>query len=864
MGWLRRRARSPRAFAAALVLGIVTVQPLTAAAPAQAAAGPRDYYDVCEGGSPIDLGAFDPNGNSAAEIDVESTDATFAFGTCEAWDPSALGSVSFQLDTTNSGTPDREVVIQPGSGGTLQWSVRAPVGGPVIASGAATRPDGTSAEAVVPATTVGAGAPFRFHIVALAASGASDRLPEPNEPDVGYPYAFDCSGTTIGVEPGQETRARSSLHDAGIDAATTVVPGRSLKVAADPSRLHRLASQGRLPGVRSVEADPVRHLLAAPNDPSYPLQWALPIVHAAEARSLATPTSAVLVAVLDSGVDGNHADLAGHTVPGYDAVFDRATPSNSDRLGHGTMVASIIGAGWNDGIGMAGLAGGVSILPVRLTDATGLICSSALARGIVKAADLGARVINLSLGGSTPAQQEIDAVDYARSQGALIVAAAGNDGPGASPSYPGAYQGVVAVGATTRSDTVADYSSVGSWVTMSAPGGSGTGSIDQDVLAAFPTHYHVAVAGTSFATPMVSAAAALDRSLDSQLSPDAAAALLTLTATDLGPAGRDDGFGAGRLDAQRALQALGRTTRTAGTDRLATAIALSQLAFPAGAPAVVVAGDAAFPDALAGGPLAATQTAPLLLVPPPPSGLPSTVAQEVSRLHARTAFVLGGNSAVSPDVDTSLRNMGLAVTRISGNDRYETAADVSRNVGSADGSAFVASGEGFADAMSAGPVAGLRRVPVLLTTGDQLSQPTADAITALHVSRVTVVGGPAVVSDQVVQQLAALGVDVQRAGGGDRYATSALLADEALAAGAGPAEVMAANGANFPDALGGAAAAAPRHEPLLLLPPDDATGAATRDWLANHATSISLVRLLGGPGALSELVRVEAGVTVLG
>jgi subtilisin family serine protease len=264
----------------------------------------------------------------------------------------------------------------------------------------------------------------------------------------------------------------------------------------------------------------------------------------------------VRVADIDSGVDATHPDLAGKLVAGYDAAA--ATPlaaGNSDDVGHGTATAGVIGAATDDATGLASLGYDTTVMPIKVADSTGAISLSSLVRALYWAADNGARIINLSLGGCELVQAETDAVKYAQSHGALIVAAVGNEALDGNPTeYPAALPNVLGVGATGFDGTRAIYSNTGSYVDIVAPGGSGDGDPSHDVPLLRTGGGVVQEAGTSFATPLVSAAAALVLARRPDASPADVARILTSSADDRGAAGRDDSFGAGMLNAGAAMQ----------------------------------------------------------------------------------------------------------------------------------------------------------------------------------------------------------------------------------------------------------------------------------------------------------------------
>lgn len=214
--------------------------------------------------------------------------------------------------------------------------------------------------------------------------------------------------------------------------------------------------------------------------------------------------SGLVVAVVDTGVDGTHEDLAGQVLPGYDFVTNAtgARAGWNDDNTHGTHVAGIIAAKANNGIGIAGLAPDTHILPVKVLDASGSGFSSTVAQGIIAATDAGARVINLSLGSPTGDPALLAAVQYAQAHGVVLVAAGGNlNAPGwitlNGENYPASYPGVIGV-ASSNSDCGGIG---GEHIDISAPG--------CNVLSTVPGNAYARYSGTSMATPQVTATAAL-------------------------------------------------------------------------------------------------------------------------------------------------------------------------------------------------------------------------------------------------------------------------------------------------------------------------------------------------------------------
>jgi hypothetical protein len=236
--------------------------------------------------------------------------------------------------------------------------------------------------------------------------------------------------------------------------------------------------------------------------------------------------------------------LSSILLPGVDYV--NGTDGRIDPNGHGTHVAGIIAAQADNGRGIAGGAPGVHILPVRVLDATGSGSTSNVAAGIIWAADNGARVINLSLGGGA-SQGMHDAIIYAVNKGAVVLAAAGNSGDGAAPVYPGAFDESIAVAAIDSNRTRASFSNTGSYVDIAAPG---AGIISTYGSAA---NAYASMSGTSMATPYAAAAAALVLSAKPSLSSTGVRDLLLASADDLGSAGFDNWYGYGLVDPRDAV-----------------------------------------------------------------------------------------------------------------------------------------------------------------------------------------------------------------------------------------------------------------------------------------------------------------------
>ncbi|MFF0007244.1 type VII secretion-associated serine protease mycosin [Streptomyces tibetensis] len=294
-------------------------------------------------------------------------------------------------------------------------------------------------------------------------------------------------------------------------------------------------------------------------------QWALEAMHTEEAWQT-TKGRGITVAVLDTGVEADHPDLAGNVLPGKDLVRFGAEPGDRAWARHGTAMAGIIaghGHGPGGADGVIGIAPEAKILPVRVILEDGdpsrakarSTRGNALAEGIRWAADHGADVINLSLGDDSasahPEPAEDQAVQYALGKGVVVVASAGNGGEkGDHISYPAAYPGVIAATAVDRAGTRASFSTRRWYATVSAPG--------VDVVIADPDHKYYEGWGTSAAAAFVSGAAALVKAAHPGLTPAQIKSLLEDTARNAPTGGRDDSRGYGFIDPAAAIQAAGR------------------------------------------------------------------------------------------------------------------------------------------------------------------------------------------------------------------------------------------------------------------------------------------------------------------
>ncbi|MDP3987984.1 MAG: S8 family peptidase [Candidatus Levybacteria bacterium] len=246
------------------------------------------------------------------------------------------------------------------------------------------------------------------------------------------------------------------------------------------------------------------YALEIPNDTYFSNQWGVAKVQAPQAFDLTHGLSSVKIAIVDTGIDKDHEDLAAKTVA---RVNFTGSQNDDDIYGHGTHVAGIAAAITNNSLGVAGLGYEASLASVKVLDDSGSGYYSWVANGIIWAADNGVKVINLSLGGSSSSRTLQNAVNYAWNKGVVLACAAGNSG-NSSRTYPGYYSNCIATAATDSNDQKASWSSYGSWVDVAAPG--------VNIFSTMPNHPNSIgilnygyLSGTSMATPHVAGLAGL-------------------------------------------------------------------------------------------------------------------------------------------------------------------------------------------------------------------------------------------------------------------------------------------------------------------------------------------------------------------
>ena len=323
----------------------------------------------------------------------------------------------------------------------------------------------------------------------------------------------------VKFRPGTPGQAIADAHRQNGGRVREEIPGIDVQVVLVPpgQERARAAAYARNPNVLFAEPNGIWQAVGIPDDPRFGEQWGLnntgqnsgtadADIDAPQAWDINSGSSSVLIAILDTGIDQSHEDLKDKLAGNLNFSGSKTV---DDRYGHGTHVAGIAAAVTNNSLGVAGTCPACRLLNVKVLDDNGFGSWSAIANGIVAAADRGAKVINLSLGGYSASDTVKDAVNYAWGQGAVLVAAAGNDSTDRK-LYPAAYDNVIAVAATDNKDQKASFSNYGNWVDIGAPGAS--------ILSTAPDHRnriwiwgvkYAYGSGTSMATPFVSGVAGL-------------------------------------------------------------------------------------------------------------------------------------------------------------------------------------------------------------------------------------------------------------------------------------------------------------------------------------------------------------------
>jgi subtilisin family serine protease len=331
----------------------------------------------------------------------------------------------------------------------------------------------------------------------------------------------------------------------GADILDFIPQVNTIVLRVPPDKIETVQNAlSRSPHFKSISKDYLRYQHSTtPNDYWYIGQWHLPKIQASEAWGITVGEENVVIAVVDGGIAAVP-DLAQKLLQGIN-IIEGGTDTTGGS-GHGTAVAGVSAAITNNSIGVASIAWLNKILPVKVYSATGSTTCSAITKGIVWAADHGAKVINMSFGGPSPCNGDKSAVDYAWGKGAVLVASAGNDSS-TTPNYPAAYSNVMAVAATDPNDSLSSFSSYGSWLSVAAPGNY--------IVTTLSNGFYAGFSGTSAAAPVVSGIAGLVLSANPALSNSQVKSIIEKNADDLGAPGFDIYYGWGRVNAYKAVLA---------------------------------------------------------------------------------------------------------------------------------------------------------------------------------------------------------------------------------------------------------------------------------------------------------------------
>jgi subtilisin len=390
-----------------------------------------------------------------------------------------------------------------------------------------------------------------------------------------------AAANAVSYAAGNPQRVIVTFEKTGSDAVRRGLESQGAKILKELPLVNGMAvllpsktavSKARsLKGVKNIEEDALVRVLApsgnkgggkpSPSQPAQELPWGVDRIDAELAWS-ASKGTAVKVAVIDTGIDSDHADLSANIKGGYAATGCSGSPkvckkSWDDDNGHGTHVAGTVAAADNS-LGVAGVAPEAHLYAVKVLDRNGSGYVSDVIDGIYWAVNNGMQVVNMSLGTSSDIQALRDAVDAAYNSGVVIVAAAGNSGDGNPDtnevSYPAKYSSVIAVAATASDNSTPSWSSEGAEVELAAPGVS--------IKSTWNNGGYNTISGTSMATPHVSGTVALllrtspgiyDLNADEAWNPAEIRMALRASADDLGTAGHDNHYGYGLVDAEESV-----------------------------------------------------------------------------------------------------------------------------------------------------------------------------------------------------------------------------------------------------------------------------------------------------------------------
>ncbi|WP_421381518.1 cell wall-binding repeat-containing protein [Bacillus salacetis] len=562
------------------------------------------------------------------------------------------------------------------------------------------------------------------------------------------------------------------------------------------------------PNVEYVERDRLVHVLENTTSEAYQesQQQIAAAIHNDEAMKRFSPKSSITVAVVDSGVDLDHPDLEPYLIEGKNFIDESQPPS--DLNGHGTHVAGLINS--FSGNSKTETVHKVNLMPIKVfDDNTGYM--STIIKGIYYAVDHGADVINLSLGSYYTMRSLQEAIDYAVSNDVLLVSAAGNDYDD-TVMFPAAYEDVLGVASIdTKTFEKAPFSNYGFQVSVAAPG--------TNIYSTWIDGYK-AMEGTSMSTAIASSLGVMLRQQAPYLTGLQVKRIIEQSAV---PLQSEYDLGHGTINALNALDTIENNNRLSGITSVETSVEISKNNWDelsersitwknnriSGRFIILASGDK-FPDSLAASPLSSYLDSPILLVKK--HTLSERVKEEISRLNADSVIIIGGESAISGEVDSELKEINLKTIRVSGINRYETAVEVNKLIPYSTDKVFVASGENYPDALSVAAYSGSYQYPVLFVKKNEVSDKVAHYIKDHQVSKVYLIGGQNVLSDSITTDIP----NSERVAGADRYETNYLVHskfDKSNTA----RDLIFATGENFPDALTASGMASKTGSPIILV-----------------------------------------------
>ncbi|MEX2012843.1 MAG: S8 family peptidase [Candidatus Levyibacteriota bacterium] len=356
----------------------------------------------------------------------------------------------------------------------------------------------------------------------------------------------------VGFRPEVSSGRRDFIHQqnrASIKRNIQQIDTHVVKVPAGATVSEIIDTYRALPEVEYAEPNFLAKAFLTPNDPLFNDQWNLKKILAEDSYDVVKGGFGP-IAIIDTGVDGTHTDLSGLVLEGYNTIDENT--NTSDDHGHGTHVAGVASAQTDNANGIASISYQSSILPVKVLKSDGTGTYDDLSEGIIYAADKGARLVNLSLGGSSDSTTLKRAVEYAQARGSILVAAAGNNGNDA-PVYPAAYSGVLAVSASDQNDNLASFSSYGNNIFVSSPGVSITSSV--------PGNSYNKYSGTSMSAPHLAGLLVLALSAKPSLSNSELIDQVKNNAEKVGSYTYDQNgwnpyFGYGRISSGKTLKAI--------------------------------------------------------------------------------------------------------------------------------------------------------------------------------------------------------------------------------------------------------------------------------------------------------------------